>query len=143
MRKIELTSLLPASAIPNQTQQGVLQDLATTTFAGGSGSDAASALQAPVKDVTEQLTELARQTSSLNATQVQHLGATQDNTQAVTTNTTTKSGGSSAVSNIGNIASGLLGGSLSPILSGLMSLFGGGSSTSTTAAATPFKLPTS
>ncbi len=36
MRKIELTSLLPASAIPNQTQQGVLQDLATTTFAGGS-----------------------------------------------------------------------------------------------------------
>jgi hypothetical protein len=143
MRKIELTSLLPASAVPNRTQQGVLQDLAATASAGSSSADISGALQAPVKDVTDQLTELARQTSSLNSTQVQQLGATQDNTQAVTTNTTTKSGGSSAVSNIGNIASGLLGGSLSPILSGLMSLFGGGSSTSTTTAATPFKLPAS
>ena len=145
MRKIELTSLLPASLVPHESRQGVLQELAATSSAGGSSGGTANLgglLQGPVKDVTEQITELARQTGSLNSTQVQHIGATQDNTQAVTSNTSAKSSGSSTVSNIGNIASGLLGGSLSPILSGLLSLFGGGSKT-TAAPAMPFKLPTS
>src|SRR6267142_7052395 len=130
MRRIELSSLLPASEGSNQSRHAVLQELATTSSAGGSSANAASLgglLQAPVKDITEQITELARQTSGLNSTQLTQVGATQDNTQAVTNNTTTKSG-SSAASSIGNIASGLLGGlSLSPILSGLLSLFGGGS----------------
>jgi hypothetical protein len=143
MRRIELTSLLPGSAVPNQSRQAVLQELAATSSAGGSNGNTASLgglLQAPVKDITEQITELARQTSTLNSTQLTQVGATQDNTQAVTNNTTTKSG-SSAAGNIGNIASSLLGGlSLSPIISGLLSLFGGGSqSTATTSAA--FKLP--
>src|SRR6266478_5928612 len=146
MRKIELTGLLPASAIPNESRHAVLQELATTSFAGGSSPDAANlgGLQGPVQDITEQITELARQTSSLNSTQLAQVGATQDNTQAVTNNTSTKSGGSSTASNIGNIVSGLLGNtlSLSPIVSGLLSLFGGGGS-STTAAATPFQLPPS
>ena len=145
MRRIELTNLLPSSAVPNQSRQAVLQDLATTSSTGGSNGDLATlsgVLQTPVKDVTEQITELARHTGSLNSTQVQHLGATQDNTQAVTTNTTAKSGGSSTIGNIANTASGLLGGSLSPILSGLMSLFGGGSKPAA-ATATAFKLPTS
>jgi len=96
-----------------------------------------------VKDVTEQITELARQTGSLNATQVQHVGATQDNTQAVTSNTSAKSSGSSTASNIGNIASGILGGSLSPILGGLLKLFGGGNKSTTPTPETPFRLPTS
>jgi hypothetical protein len=143
MRRIELSSLLPPSEVSNQSRHAVLQELATTSSAGGSGASAASLgglLQAPVKDITEQITDLARQTSSLNSTQLTQVGATQDNTQAVTNNTTTKSG-STAASNIGNIASGLLGGlSLSPILSGLLSLFGGGSK-STAAPATTFKLP--
>jgi len=97
-----------------------------------------------VKDVTEQITELARQTSALNTTQIAHVGATQDNTQAVTTNTATKGGGSSVASNVGNIASGLLGGALSfvPIISGLIGLFGGGGSRPT-ATSTPFALPPS
>ncbi len=145
MRRIELTSLLPASAIPHQSRQGVLQELAATSSAGGSNAEAANLgglLQGPVKDVTEQMTELARQTGSLNSTQLQQVGATQDNTQAVTSNTSAKSSGSSTASNIGNIASGILGGSLSPILSGLLSLFGGGSKT-TAAPPMPFKLPTS
>jgi hypothetical protein len=147
MRKIELTSLLPASTVPNQSRHSVLQELATTSSAGGSNAGTANLgglLQGPVKDITDQITELARQTSSLNSTQLTQVGATQDNTQAVTNNTTTKSGGSSAASNIGNIVSGLLGNtlSLSPIISGLLSLFGGGG-TSTTGAAAPFKLPAS
>jgi hypothetical protein len=143
MRRIELSSLLPTSEGSNQSRHAVLQELATTSSAGGSSGSAAGLgglLQAPVKDITEQITELARQTSSLNSTQLTQVGATQDNTQAVTNNTTTKSG-NSASSSIGNIASGLLGGlSLSPILSGLLSLFGGGSK-STVTPITTFKLP--
>src|SRR5258706_6155830 len=98
MRKIEWTSLLPAGAIPNESGHALLKELATTSFAGGSSPDAANLgglLQGPVQDITEQITELARQTSSLNSTQLAQVGATQDNTQAVTNNTTTKSGGSS------------------------------------------------
>jgi len=144
MRRIELSSLLPPSEGSNQSRHAVLQELATTSSAGASGASAASLgglLQAPVKDITEQITELARQTSTLNSTQLTQVGATQDNTQAVTNNTTTKSG-SSAASNIGNIASGLFGGALSfaPIISGLLSLFGGGSK-STAAPAATFTLP--
>jgi hypothetical protein len=108
MRKIELTSLLPASAVPNQSRHSVLQELATTSFAGGSSAGSANLgglLEGPVKDITQQITELARQTSSLNSTQLAQVGATQDNTQAVTTNTTTKGGGSSTAGNIGNIVS--------------------------------------
>jgi hypothetical protein len=147
MQKIELTSLLPSSAVSNQSRQSVLQELATTSSAGGSSAGSANLgglLPGPVQDVTEQITELARQTSTLNSTQLTQVGATQDNTQAVTNNTTTKSGGVSTASNIGNIVSGLLGNtlSLSPIISGLLSLFGGGGTT-TTAAATPFQLPPS
>ena len=147
MRRIELTSLLPASAVPDQSRHSVLQELAATSSPGGSSAGTANLgglLQGPVKDITEQIAELARQTSTLNSTQLAQVWATQDNTQAVTNNTTTKSGGASTASNIGSIVSGLLGNtlSLSPIISGLLSLFGGGGS-STTAAPTPFQLPAS
>ena len=55
------------------------------------------------------------------------------NTQALQSNTSTQSSHSVA-STVGNVASGFLGGSLgflSPIVSGIMSLFGGGGSTPT------------
>src|SRR5260370_34976181 len=93
MRKIDRTSLLPASAPPDQSRHSVLQELATTSFAGGSSAGSANLgglLQGPVKDITEQITELARQTSSLNSTQIAQVVARQDNTQAVTNNTTTR-----------------------------------------------------
>src|SRR6267154_2610851 len=115
MRRIELSSLLPPNEVSNQSRHAVLQELATTSSAGGSSDNAPSLgglLQAPVKDITEQITELARQTSSLNTTQIAHVGATQDNTQAVTSNTTAKSASSSVsvASTVGSVASGLLGG---------------------------------
>jgi len=98
-----------------------------------------------VRDITEQITELARQTNSLNTTQIAHVGATQDNTQAVTSNTTAKSGSPSVASTVGNVASGLLGGalSLSPIISGLIGLFGGGGARSAVPSSTIFALPPS
>lgn len=111
------------------------------TGGGASTADTLSGLlQEPVKDVTAQISALTAQISSLNATQQTQIGATQDNTQAVSQNTTTKgSSGSSFASSAGSLASSLFGGGLSPIISGLMSLFGGGGSKTTTIA-TPFRL---
>src|SRR6266850_3376799 len=155
MRRIELSSLLPPSELSSNSRSDVLRELAATTSFGvtnnpdisglGTASSLSGSLQEPVKDITEQITELARQTSSLNTTQIAHVGATQDNTQAVTSNTTAKSGSSSVASTVGNAASGLLGGALtlSPIISGLIGLFGGGGSRTAVPSTTTFALPPS
>ena len=118
MRRIELSSLLPPSQLSSSSRSDVLRELAATTSLGvinnpdisglGSASSLSGSLQEPVKDITEQITELARQTNSLNTTQIAHVGATQDNTQAVTSNTTAKSGNSAAsvASTVGSVADG-------------------------------------
>jgi hypothetical protein len=91
------------------------------------------------------LTALTAQITSLTSTQQSQISALQDNTQAVTQNTTTKtSSGSSVGSTIASAASSFLGGglsSLSPLLGGLLSLFGGGGG-QTLAVPAPFMLPT-
>jgi hypothetical protein len=148
MRRIELQDLLPASAVSDQTRSDLLQQ--TTTAAAGSEPASASTsavdtlsglLQEPMKDVAGQITALTAQVTSLTSTQQTQIGATQDNTQAVSQNTTAKgSSGSSLASTAGSLASNLLGGGLSPIISGLMSLFGGGTQANT-ATVTPFSLP--
>ncbi len=106
---------------------------------GGSGGGGP---QDPIKNVTEQLSELSRHVTDLSSSQQTLAGAMQDNTQAVTRNTAVKGSGPSVASTVGNIASSLFGGalSLSPIISGLMSLFGGGSKPAV-APLTPFRLP--
>jgi hypothetical protein len=151
MRRIELASLLPSSELSNKSRSDVLQELVPGVTSNnpdssiaGTAASLSGLLQQPAKDITEQITELSRQTNSLNTTQIAQVGATQDNTRAVTTNTTTKSGGSSVAGTVGNIASGLLGGALSfaPIISGLIGLFGGGDS-KPAATSTPFALPPS
>ncbi|HYL37174.1 MAG TPA: hypothetical protein VEV17_14755 [Bryobacteraceae bacterium] len=111
---------------------------------GGGGEVVNNALPGPGKDATEQLSSLVTQISSLNSTQQTQISATQDNTQAVTQNTVSKgSSGESIGSQIGRAAESLFGGalSLSPIVSGLLSLFGGGSTTP--APAPRFTLPAS
>lgn len=158
MRKVELQDILPPGLVSHQSRSDVLQQLAlpsggaggfalagALSVAGGSNAFTAdglsSLLQGPVKDVTEQVSALTTQITSLNSIQQMHIGATQDNTQAVTENTASKGGGSRIGSTVGSIASNLLGGglSLSPIISGLMSLFGGSSQPATILA--PFRLP--
>jgi hypothetical protein len=115
---------------------------------GGAGSGGGSSftnevLQGGGSDVTDQLTSLTTQISSLTSVQQSQISALQDNTQAVTQNTTSKTGsGSSIGSTLESAASSFLGGglsSLSPILGGLLSLFGGGGQT--VAAPAPFMLP--
>ena len=92
--------------------------------------------------MTEQMSSLVSQISGLNSTEQAAITAIQGNTQAVTQNTSSKSSGSSVASQAGGIAESLFGGalSLSPILSGIMSLFSGGSNAPSTPM-TPFMLP--
>jgi hypothetical protein len=162
MRKVELHDLLPAGTVSDRSRSEVLQGLTSATASGSGGrsagagvssaggtgsssgaSDLSSLLQGPAKDVTEQITALTSQITTLNSTQQTQIGVMQDNTQALTQNTSTKSSGSSVGSTVGSMASNILGGglSLSPIISGLLSLFGGNDS-QTLSAPGPFKLPT-
>jgi len=157
MRRLELETLLPAGIVSHQTRDELLREAAqvstgpvSAAASAGSTSTTADALsgllQGPTKDVTQQLSALASQITALNSTQQTQIGATQDNTQAVSQNTAAKgSGGSSFASTAGHVASSLLGGGLSPISGGLISLFGGGGGggTQTVTAPTPFRLPAS
>jgi hypothetical protein len=161
MRRFELQNLLPAGTVTNRSRGEVLQELASASIgaggpaadAGGSGGGGLSGsgaaanslsglLQGSAKDVTEQVSALTSQITTLSSTQQTHIGVTQDNTQAITQNTSSKSSGTSVGSTVGNLASSLLGGSLSlsPLISGLISLFGGSGSQSALSPA-PFRLP--
>ena len=156
MRRVELQDLLPAGTVSERSRSEVLQEVASVSVgsgasagvAGGGGggsvtADLSGLLQGPAKNVTDQLSSLASQITTLNSTQQTQIGVLQDNTQAITQNTTTKGGGSSTGATAGTIASSVLGGglSLSPLISGLLSLFGGDSSQGPVAPA-PFRLPT-
>ena len=144
MRRFELQNLLPAGTVTDRSRSEVLHELTSVSAGAGapssdvggsggvglSGSGAAAnsltgILQGSTKDVTEQISALTSQITTLSSTQQTHIGVTQDNTQAITQNTSAKSSGSSVGSTVGNLASSLLGGglSLSPLITGLMSLF--------------------
>jgi hypothetical protein len=159
MARSEWQALLGHSGIRDLTRSDVIGQMAgsSATLAGstgplnlsgmsgatGSGGDVLSGvLQGSGKDVTEQLSSLVTQVSSLNSTQQAQISATEGNTQAVTQNTTSKgTSGNSVMSQVGGVAESLFGGAmgLAPIVSGLISLFSGGSSTP--APVLPFTLP--
>ena len=161
MRRVELQDLLPAETVSDRPSSEVLRGVtalaarnsdslpttAGTSSGGTAGSDGAAALgsllQGTVKDVTAQISSLTSQITTLNSTQQTQIGVLQDNTQAITQNTTTKGGGSSVGSTVGNLAVSVLGGGLSfsPLIGGLISLFGGGGN-QPVMAPPPFRLPT-
>ena len=100
-----------------------------------------SVLPQAVTSLNEQLAQLTQGISYLTPASEMQAQALLANTQALAENTTAHSAGGVA-SALGGIASTLTGGllSVSPILSGIMSLFGGGGS-STQPPLTPFYLP--
>jgi hypothetical protein len=110
------------------------QVLASSTPGGTSGT---SALSDQLITITSQLQEL----QTINQSQMQSIEA---NTSAVTANTSTKgsSTGASTAGSVGNTLLNVLGlgSGLSPLISGLVSLFGGGGSSQTTAV-TPYIQP--
>jgi len=148
MARSKWEDLLPASSAGSASRSDLLGQLIASTVnaVGGadSGSNAGGVLQSSNSDVSGQLTALTTQITSLTSIQQSQISALQDNTQAVTQNTGSKSSsGSSVGSTVESAASSFLGGglsSLSPLLGGLLSLFGGGGQT--VAAPTPLMLPT-
>ena len=114
----------------------------TSANGGSIGTRDSLMSQGTSREIGQQMSALAAQVSNLTSTQQTQISATEANTQAVTQNTTSKGNGTSAAGQIGGIAESLFGGALSltPILSGLASLFGGGSSASNTSTV-PFLLP--
>jgi len=147
MARSKWEDLLPASSAGNASRSELLGQLASSTSTGGGGaasnSIAGGVLQTSNSDVTEQLTSLTTQISSLTSVQQSQISALQDNTQAITQNTSSKSsGGSSVAGTVESTASSFLGGglsSLSPLIGGILSLFGGGGQTQ--AVPSPFMLP--
>src|SRR6185312_5514081 len=143
-----------SGAVAGQSSRGqVLQSLSSVTGdgstrlgqvlsfgGGGSGGQSLSSNDAQnflgsIKDMTDGLTSLKSITQSQIDTITQ-------NTQALAQSTSSKSTGSSVLDTVGQVASGAFGGlsAISPILSGIFSLFGGGGQ-STPAPLTSFTLP--
>jgi hypothetical protein len=147
MAKSKWEELLPGGGNVSATRSDLLSQLVawTTGIAdtGGSAALSVGPLAGGNSGATEQLTALAAQISSLTSAQEAQISALENNTQAITQNTSSKSGsGSSVGSTVESAASSLLGGGLSglsPLIGGLLSLFGAGSQT--VAASTPFMLP--
>jgi hypothetical protein len=140
--------LLPASSAGNASRSDLLGQLAASTGGGTGGGVGGSSVtglaQSSTSDMTEQLTSLTTQIGSLTSIQQSQISALQDNTQALTQSSTSKtSSGSSVGSTAASAASSFLGGglsSLSPLITGLLSLFGG-SGGQTLAVPAPFMLP--
>jgi hypothetical protein len=116
-------ALLPSALFGTSgTVQSVLGE---ASLAAGGTADAASS------QVTETLNQLNQQLQQLQTVGQAQTQATTDNTQAVAQNTTQQSqGGRSTLSTVGEALSSTLGigSALSPLISGIVSLFGGGSS---------------
>lgn len=110
----------------------------------GTSSNSETAPSSAASNLPNQLQQISTQLTQLQSTNQSAIDSTAQNTQALLQNTQTKSQGSGS-STLGTIGSTLLnffGGGLSPIISGLTSLFTGGSD-STPQPLTPYVLPQS
>jgi len=119
----------------NNPADEVARVLGGSTSAAGGGGGGNSALTEQLTTITQQLQQL----QTINQTQIETMQA---NTQAVSNNTGSKGSGESTASKAGGFLQDFLGLGISPLISGLVSLFTGGGS-STPAAPTPFIRPLS
>lgn len=154
MARSEWQELLGHSGVRNTSLSDVMREMESSASPGLTASGnvseissartgaSASSQQSSSNEMAQQISSLASQISGLNSTQQAAITAIQGNTQAVTQNTSLQGSGRSVASQAGGIAESLFGGalSLSPILSGIMSLFSGGSGTTATPMM-PFMLP--
>jgi len=117
--------------------------LAQPSGGGGGVTALSDILQSTLKEASDSVGNAAKQLSELQAVQQQLLASTNQNTQALNSNTSAKDGGSGVMSTVGNVASSVLGqGSiLSPIITGIMHLFGGGSTPEPQPSFSPWVMP--
>ena len=94
-------------------------------------------------DVTEQLSRLTQGLQQLQTVGQAQAESIKDNTRAVDQNSTSKADGSSVAGTVGKAVQGVFGSGLglSPLISGLVSLFGGGGGASAPPALIRFALP--
>ena len=132
----ELSRVLSGTLAPSQTYDIGRQAALVISDGTRAAEGTASAGQNTLADALAQNTAQLNQVHSTLEGQLDSLVA---NTQALMDNTSTKSAGSTAANVAGGVASSLMGGGLlGPILSGLMSLFGGGNNTHTPAPLTRY-----
>src|SRR5712691_4867325 len=131
-----LGALASGPSTQDQAVTGTLPSLIGTSDGSSAGTGPSSVLTNQLTTITQQLQQL----QTINQTQIETM---QNNTRAVDQNSRTRgqSGGSTA-SSIGNTLQGIFGFGLglSPLISGLVSLFGSGGS-SQPAPPTPFVMP--
>jgi hypothetical protein len=111
-----------ASRNPTSDVVALLGGSSSTGGGTGDSSASTSQLSTQITTITQQLQQL----QTINQTQIESIEA---NTAAVGQSTSGKgSGGSSTASTIGSTLESVFGLGLSPLISGLVSLFGGGGS---------------
>lgn len=147
MRRIELQHIVTSSGGRHRSPTEVLQAalVGPTVSVDSAVSPLSQGANGAASGVTDQVAQLTSQLSQLRAAQATSISSLLDNTQALVQNTVTKaSGGGSTLGTIGSVASSFLtsGFGLSPIISGLVSLFGG-NSRQTVTPLVPFTLPPS
>jgi hypothetical protein len=121
------------SALLGGSSANVGQVLSTATPGGtnvGLGGSSGN-----TKALTDQLTTITTQLQALQTINQSQMASIQANTSAVSANTSAKATGTSTAGSIGNTLLDVLGlgSGLSPLISGLVSLFGGGGSSQATA----------
>ncbi len=114
-----------------------------STLLGGSNTNVDKVLSANAGPaLNDQLTTIATQLQALQTINQSQIASIEANTNAVSANTSNKGSAGSAAASVGNTLLNVLGigSGLSPLISGLVSLFGGGGSGQTTAV-TPYIQP--
>jgi hypothetical protein len=136
----ELNKVLSGPLAPAATND--ISRQASLVISGGTTAAADGAAGAGQTVLADALTQNTAQLNQVHSTLQGQLDSLVANTQAVIDNTTTKSAGSTVANLAGGVASSVLGGGLlGPIVSGLMSLFGGNSNNQTPAPLAKFALP--
>jgi hypothetical protein len=111
---------------------------------GGSSSNVGQVLSSNTSTsaLTSQLTTITTQLQELQTINQSQMASIVANTSALNTNTSTKGSGTSTAGSVGNTLLDVLGlgSGLSPLISGLIGLFGGGGSSPTTTV-TPYIQP--
>jgi hypothetical protein len=125
---------------------GLFSGGATQASPSSSGGSSAQALFGGVaggstSGVNQQVADLSKQLIDLKTVQQTNIDSMLKNTEALIQNSVSKSSGTSSANTPGNLVSSIFGSSFSPIVQGLLSLFGG--STNTVQPLVPFTLPPS
>ena len=149
----ELTALAAALGSP-RPRCSLMRDLTigdansgVAAIAGGTQADAGAVstgreLTGTLQSMSDRASQITQQMVQLIAVQQASVDNTAQNTRAVSENTAARSTTGSIASSIGKFAETFLGGGslLTPLISGIVGLFGGNSSAAP-AAVTPFALP--